>query len=234
MISNDNILKVEIKRKIYQFIDKNPGLHIREVCRRMDIPKSTLLHHLKTLKKLELIDERKDGKQIYLYTKMNIGSQNKQWLKILRNEIQCKIFIYLCFSRVFSIKELSEELDIMPNTLNYHLNKLVKIGIIEKVNIKNGIVYTTSKELNYIKRKSNCSEKIYRPINYQIINEIEKILITYKKSFVNKDLIQIYLDWFENVKDSVNKYGLPKRHMNSQYDHLIEFVNDIVRPPFCA
>ena len=51
MISKKNILKLEIRRKIYDFVDKNPGLHVREISRRMDIPINTLIYHIKYLKK---------------------------------------------------------------------------------------------------------------------------------------------------------------------------------------
>jgi len=64
MISNKNILELELRRNIYDFILKNPGFHLRGLSRKLKIPKSTLLHHLKILKKRELIimnskDDRK-------------------------------------------------------------------------------------------------------------------------------------------------------------------------------
>jgi len=51
MISNKNILEHDIRQKIYRFILENSGLHLREISRRMAIPKSTLRHHLKYLNK---------------------------------------------------------------------------------------------------------------------------------------------------------------------------------------
>ncbi len=38
----DDILTLEIRGGIYNFILKYPGLHLREISRRMDIPFSTL------------------------------------------------------------------------------------------------------------------------------------------------------------------------------------------------
>jgi len=58
MISKKNILKLEIRRKIYDFVDKNPGLHVREISRRMDIPINTLIYHIKYLKKLDVTAPR--------------------------------------------------------------------------------------------------------------------------------------------------------------------------------
>jgi predicted transcriptional regulator len=54
--------EIETKRRIYNFILKNPGLHMRELSRKMNIPYSTLKYHLYYLKNRELIIVRPSGK----------------------------------------------------------------------------------------------------------------------------------------------------------------------------
>ena len=61
---NCNILELETRRKIYDFIQKFPGLHVREISRRLEIPFSTLQYHLRFLEKRELVKAKDDGKYI--------------------------------------------------------------------------------------------------------------------------------------------------------------------------
>ena len=51
----EEILKLESRKLIYNYILEHPGLHFRELSRELKIPKSTLEYHLSYLKKLELI-----------------------------------------------------------------------------------------------------------------------------------------------------------------------------------
>ena len=55
MISKENILQFETRRNIYNFIVERPGLHLREISRRINISFGGLRHHLDILKKQELI-----------------------------------------------------------------------------------------------------------------------------------------------------------------------------------
>jgi predicted transcriptional regulator len=51
MISREEILKLETRRKIYKIILENPGLHLREILRRTKLSYGVLSYHLKYLKK---------------------------------------------------------------------------------------------------------------------------------------------------------------------------------------
>ena len=51
MITTRNIMKLEPRQKIFNYIQKYPGMHLRDISRQTNIPKTTLVHHLKYLKK---------------------------------------------------------------------------------------------------------------------------------------------------------------------------------------
>ena len=73
MISEKNILKLEARQNIYILILKNPGLHQREISRRLDIPFSTTQYHLRFLKKRNLIIEKSENRysRFYIANKTN-------------------------------------------------------------------------------------------------------------------------------------------------------------------
>ena len=103
MISTKNILKLKARQEIYDFINKNPGLHQREISRRMNIPKTTLAYHIKFLKKLSLIDENEAGNSKYYCITKKMGTKEKQILSLFRRKNPCRIFLYLIFSYLLII-----------------------------------------------------------------------------------------------------------------------------------
>ena len=246
MISKKNILKLEIRRKIYDFVDKNPGLHVREISRRMDIPINTLIYHIKYLKKLGLIDEKHEGKYNFIFITQKIGKQDKQILGLLRKKTSCKIFLHLLFSLSCSQIELSKELEISPASVSYHLKKMLDIGIIEEAPVENGKIYPLKNLKNpilkdcVIELKPLKGEKFYRRKNQEFINAVYRVLIAYKHGLSDENLIDMYLEWRDESRKKWNEEarriklqklrGSDEDGINSILDFILEFF----KPPFAA
>ena len=177
MILKENILKLEIRRKIYNFILKNPGLHLRELSRKTKMPKTTLRHHPNFLEKYGLIITKADHRYTRYYVIQKVGKQDKEILNLLRQETPRRIFMLLLtpgpghifkdeeikkkafskfgpFLKMYSKKELVEltrywhgpyakffHLRKHQTTINFHLNKFLEIGLIEKVKVGREIKY---------------------------------------------------------------------------------------------
>ena len=229
----ENIKEFGKRKKIYDFIAKNPGLNKREVSRRLHIPITTLTYHLKYLKKLNLIKEKIDGEYLRIFVSNEIGKNDKQLLCLFRNKNSCKIFLYLLFSLSFSQIELSKELELTPPTVAYHLKKMVKMGIIEEVPVKNGLIYPfPNPKMDYvIQRKRVKSEKFYRRKNQEILNEASRVLIAHKHSLSDENLINSYLDYLECWGNIIPVKKL--KSIDYRINTVIESVSDIFRPPFC-
>ena len=95
MISKEDILKLETRRNIYDFILKNPGLHLREISRRANIPLGSLNYHLNFLNKNELIVTKYDPRYLRYYVKQTVGKKDKEIINLLRQEIPLRIVILL-------------------------------------------------------------------------------------------------------------------------------------------
>ena len=137
MISKRNILNFETRRKIYEFVENNPGLHFNEISRRIEIPRTTLFHHLRVLEKQDLIELRYKGEYKYVYPKNELGAKEKEILELLRKKIPCIILLHFFFSHSCSQIELSRDLNLHPSTVSYHLKKMMKMGIIEVATAEN-------------------------------------------------------------------------------------------------
>ena len=133
------ILHLENRRRIYNCIRNNPGLHIRGVAKRLRLTYYNVNYHLNYLKKLGLISVKKNNSYSRLYCTNCIGIKEKEILNIIRQKTPRHILIFMCTFVVTSQKELSINLEKHPTTITFHLKKLLDIGVIEPAETIDGI-----------------------------------------------------------------------------------------------
>ncbi len=165
----DNILELEKRKQIYNFILQYPGLHHREISRRLHIPKTTLLYHLKHLRKAGLISEKNHGCFLRYFASTEIGTVDREVFAMLRKRVARNILFILAYYRFCTqteiVKHLKEDCNIKkhPTTIAFHLDKLIEMGVIECV--------------------QNGRKKIYVG-NYKIAQMLIDFVITHKLSFL--------------------------------------------------
>lgn len=95
MITKQDILELETRRRIYNIILKYPGLHLRELSRRADISLGGLRHHLNYLKKQEYIVTKSNQRYTRYYVSKKVGKKDKELLNLLRQDVPRKIVLLL-------------------------------------------------------------------------------------------------------------------------------------------
>ena len=235
MLSEKNVFKLKKRREIYDFIDKNPGLNIREISRKLNIPFTSLSYHLKYLKRLSLIREKHEGKYKKIFISYKIGEKDKKILGLLRNKNSCKILLYLFWMLSCSQIELSRELNIPPPTVSYYLKKMINLEIIEEIPVVNGRIYPIPKGNRYIECKPVGSEKFYRRKNQEVADSVYKLLIAYQSSFDNENIIDVLIDIWTTYEAERNPVTVKKyKKLDDQIDSVADLLNTFFRPPFCA
>jgi len=136
----------EARREIYNYILKYPGLHLSELSRKMNIPKSTINYHLNHLKKQEYIIKKPADKYTRYYIANNVGENEKQILHLLRQETPREIVIFLLLNHNSSQIRISKNLKKHPTTIAFHLNKLMNVDIVESIPNGNEINYSIKNE----------------------------------------------------------------------------------------
>jgi len=91
----EQILKNEKRHNIYNFILRNPGLHLRELSRNLKIPIATLNYHLRYLEKQGLIEKKSTGRFSRYYTVNQISKIDKKILGVLRRKLPRDIILYV-------------------------------------------------------------------------------------------------------------------------------------------
>ena len=126
-----DVLELETRRKIYDLIKENPGIHLSKISQILKMRTSLVEYHLIFLEKHEIIkSDRETGYKRY-YLKGQIGVKDKKYLFILRQKTVLKIILFLLKNEISPHKILLENVDVSASTLSYHLNKLVKKDIVE-------------------------------------------------------------------------------------------------------
>jgi predicted transcriptional regulator len=115
--------------RIFSTIIQNPGLHFREIQRRVDIATGALQYHVEYLKKKHLIYEEKEGKfsRFYAHQEEKI---DEKLMNLLRQDQVRQIVLFLLTKRRATIKTIVKEMDISASTTKFHLKKLLDRGVV--------------------------------------------------------------------------------------------------------
>jgi predicted transcriptional regulator len=146
---DDEVLELETRREIYDFIKKFPGLHMREIQRKLDIPIALVEYHLNIMEKAEIVTTIKEEgyKRYYAASRASLtGHNERKLLGTLRMRIPLHITLYLLKNKKRTHSEISKDLDIKPSKLSFHLKKLQKIGIVKKLGTVEGKGYMIKDE----------------------------------------------------------------------------------------
>jgi len=227
MIKGD-ILELESRRKIYNFILNNPGLHIREISRRSDISFSTLRHHLNHLEKNDILINKKEGNYNRYYARDKMGKNDKKIMDFLRQDTPRAIILLLFAYVECSLTEISENLEKHPSTISYHLNNMQNMGIVERVFGENGIIDNDSVPFK-IKRSQVTNESIYMLKDPELIYNL---LIRYKNDLFDNITVGSIVGY---VDDFVSD-GVPEKILSPKesIDSIAKQIYELFPIPFCA
>jgi len=222
----EDLLKLETRKKIYDFIFNHPGLHFGKISRELNIPKTTLNYHLKHLIKKEMIIKQKEGRYQRFFTSHKVSNHDKNILNLFRQETPRNIILYLLVNVAVTQIELSENLEKHPTTIEFHLKKLVRLNLLNSFKAENGkIVVPRSKTNKVIEYKTKSNEIVYKlksPI------ELYEILTTYKKSFFKDKKIIATIDIIEDAIESKFLENVPNKTNKDLYndkDFIEIFLN---------
>ena len=139
-------LELESRRKIYEQIESVPGIHLREISRRLSTPMGVIEYHLRYLEHHELIVPRREGRYKRYYIIGKLGSADKELLALLRQQMPRHILMHLLLNPKASHKKLRKELGISASTLSFHLSKLLDAELIDQHRVGRKLQYTVVKE----------------------------------------------------------------------------------------
>jgi len=219
-MENKEIIDLEIRRKIFNYVQENPGQHLRKIARELKINYHNLRYHLRLLEKNEMIRIKTKDSYSRVYTK-EIGAVDKELLTIIRKKTPRNILLALCCSAAISQKELSKELDLHPTTIEYHLKTLIELEIIEPAIVKDGVVYTNLKDCLNVNKTPDKNEVLYMLKKPGLVL---KMFYTYKKSLSKDKIFRVCFEKY--AQDHAFLAKTKKVWQVKGFDYYIDFYID--------
>lgn len=155
---------------------RSPGLHFREIQRRLHLANGALEHHLRTLLRSGSLESERDGQFVRFYPPP-IRHEERVYISILRQPRLREIITFLILRPGSDYRTIAQELNLSPSTITWHLKRLQQVGVVTR-------------------GKKNDSELICFQISEP--ERLTKILSAYRQSFLDK-AVDSFLDTWENL-----------------------------------
>lgn len=130
------------RRRIYELVERYPGLHQREIARQLGLRPSHAEHHLRRLLKAGLLREVEADGYVRYFPRVAapgpaaanaIGAAEARWLALLRQPRPLQIVGILLHADGLPLTELAARTKISAGTLTYQVDKLEEAGIVARV-----------------------------------------------------------------------------------------------------
>ena len=116
----------DTRKRILDLIRESPGVHFREISRRLDVPMGVVEYHIHNLLKSQEIVSRSEGRYRRYYAEGKHGSAEKGALAHLRKGVPRSIVIHLMTHPGARHRDLKGALSLTGSTLTFHLRDLFR------------------------------------------------------------------------------------------------------------
>jgi len=144
-------------------IKKRPGVYLRELERETGFTIGQLTYHLSILVKANLIIKEETAGRFKRFYPLGLDVYERKILSLLRRPNLRKIIILVLENKRITNKELSEKMSLSPATISWYVQDLKDADLIRNDARGNEIFYSLMDE-----------------------DEIIKVLVAYKESFLDK------------------------------------------------
>ena len=126
----NNILELEIRRKIYNLILRNPGINLSTIAEILHVSPQLVDYHLLYMQYHHLITISKEKGYKRCYVKDKVGMEDKRLLAVLRQNIPLQIVLFLLKNPYSRHRDMLKHFGISSPHFSYYLRKLVKNKIV--------------------------------------------------------------------------------------------------------
>ena len=128
----NDILSLDSRKRIYEFVETNSGSHLREIGRKCDLPLGTALYHLDRLESEGLLTVRRDGRYKRYFPSTGLGRRDKDFLSAFRHAVPRRIAVALLRWPLLTQRELCQMIGVSRSTLSFHVNSMIERGIVRR------------------------------------------------------------------------------------------------------
>lgn len=138
MARRDDLLALETRRRVFEYVQKFPGLHLREIARGTEMDPNHAKYHLRYLEKHGLLSSRREEGYWRFFAKEEgsiglreaLAPHEKTVLALLRQPVPLHAILLLLEQEDASAEQLRAKVGVAHSTLLYHMQKLERAGVV--------------------------------------------------------------------------------------------------------
>ena len=133
----------ENRKRIYDYIKKNPGAHLRMITRQLEMGMGATQHHLDILEKSGKIKSRRINIYRHYYA-VEILEAEHNILAFLRQETAMDILTYLMDHPKSSQSDIINFKGFSAPTISWHMSRLEEAGLVNSIKDGRTVRYSIS------------------------------------------------------------------------------------------
>ena len=123
----------DIAEKILQFIQNNPGCHLRKIKETIRISQGTVQYHTDRLEKMGRITSTRSGLYKHYFRVGIFQNNEKEILQILRQETTRQILMFIVERQAPTQTDIVNSIGISASSVNWHIRRLIQFRLIEEI-----------------------------------------------------------------------------------------------------
>ena len=163
--------------KTLNYINNNPGCHLRQIKRELDISVGTVQYQLNKLEKANKIIANRKGLYKFYFPVGIFHENEKKILQILNNKTSREIFLYIIEKQNPTQTDISLYFKISNPAVNWHTNRLISYNMIVEVQDGKYKRYTITKNTQSVKQLIKLLQNYYSNIWNNWSNRLAEMFI---------------------------------------------------------
>jgi DNA-binding MarR family transcriptional regulator len=130
----------------YQYVRSHPGSHVRGMARELGLATGDLHYHLFWLEKHGFVKTKKSGFYRFVFPTMVFREEQEVLLGVLSQETPREILLCLMLDAGMTQSDLARSLGLSQPTVSWQMDRLLRLGLVNKTRMRNGISYEVAAE----------------------------------------------------------------------------------------
>lgn len=118
--------------KVLQYIQENPGCHLRQIKRELALSMGTMQYHLNALEKQGKISSERHNLHRYYFPIGLFEQKERHILKILNQETAREILMVILEKKSPTQTDIANLIGVSPASANWHMGRLLEFGLISE------------------------------------------------------------------------------------------------------
>jgi predicted transcriptional regulator len=123
----------ETSEKILQFVQINPGCHLRKIKEMISVSQGTVQYHTDRLEKMGRITSTRSGLYKHYFPVGVFQNNEKEILQVLSQETARRILMFMVEQQAPTQTDIANNIEISSSSVNWHIRRLIEFKLIEEV-----------------------------------------------------------------------------------------------------